>query len=579
MWLEFAKYIESYNFRKVLNMQKLEFQKKKDRKEENKKRKERRRGEEKKRRNKLVFNKDSDKEHEIFDKQIQYEEQTMKNFETYYGKPEEQKKDDKQSEEEIKEIQRAETTQKKHINENDIIKEEEIKEEPKKEEEKPIQEENKPKEEEHKEEPKEEIQEENIKEEPIKDEQIESIPKNNFTNINPDNYTISFFTKSFNEFDKEYQDYFTQIPKNQKTTFNISSNSSTFSEGINPKILYCYANNDSSTLIGLCGVSFRHPINNSTKLNITHISAITDDWPSIFKAFITFIQSNFKYNEINLLFYYKINDNNSYEINKEIMNLFKDEFKFKWSKIENHSDEMRRQEMILLSEKNSNTEQGDNIGTMNLKLNSLITLSEGEAQLEQNEFSYQYMNLFLAGFAVNSLKQKEYELSTTQEENNKLINWDTDGIKVYLTCEEFTNDTTNDFNVVKDKLSEEDLDKPSKDGGFRSRKFDVAIQIDEFGDEDGDLTMSGSFLGKGDPIEGTVTISDGKVTFKEGFEDKTLEFEYTATGSITNISVDGIKYDNTHNKFINIPLKVTTFTFKDGSNTKTATLGQSWTVA
>ena len=37
---------------KVLYMQKLQFQKKKDRKEENKKRKERRRGEEKKRRNK-----------------------------------------------------------------------------------------------------------------------------------------------------------------------------------------------------------------------------------------------------------------------------------------------------------------------------------------------------------------------------------------------------------------------------------------------------------------------------------------------------------------------------------------------
>lgn len=124
-----------------------------------------------------------------------------------------------------------------------------------------------------------------------------------------------------------------------------------------------------------------------------------------------------------------------------------------------------------------------------------------------------------------------------------------------------------------------DLDKPSKDGGFRARKFDVAIQIDEFGDEDGDLTMSGSFLGKGDPIEGTVTIVDGNVTFTEGFEDKTLEFEYTATGSITNISVAGIEYNDTDNKFINIPLKVTTFTFKDGSNTKTATLGQSWTVA
>ena len=62
------------------------------------------------------------------------------------------------------------------------------------------------------------------------------------------------------------------------------------------------------------------------------------------------------------------------------MSLFKDEFKFKWSKIENHSDEIRRQEMILLSEKNSTSFQANEIGTMNLKLNSMITLAEGETQ-------------------------------------------------------------------------------------------------------------------------------------------------------------------------------------------------------
>lgn len=408
---------------------------------------------------KLVFDKDADKEHEIFDKQIQYEEQTMKNFETYYAKPEEEKKDDK--EEEIKEIQRAETTQKKHIKDEEIIQEEEIKEEKSKEEEKP-------KEEEHKDDPKEEIKEENIEEEPEKDEQIESIPKNNFTNMKPEDYKVSFFTKSFKDFEQDYSNYFPNIPDKQKTTFNISSSTSSFIEGINPKILYCYSNTNSSTLIGLCGVSFLHPTNNTTKLNITHISATTDDWPSIFKAFITFIQSNFKYNEINLLFYYKIDDNNSYEINKEIMSLFKDEFKFKWSKIENHSDEIRRQEMILLSEKNSTSFQANEIGTMNLKLNSMITLAEGETQSEQFDFDYQYMNLFLAEFAVNSLKQKDYELSTPKEENNKLINWDTDGIKVYLTCEEFTNDTTNDFNKAKSQITEDDIDKPTKENSIFS---------------------------------------------------------------------------------------------------------------
>ena len=40
-----------------------------------------------------------------------------------------------------------------------------------------------------------------------------------------------------------------------------------------------------------------------------------------------------------------------------------------------------------------------------------------------------------------------------------------------------------------------DMDRPALNSGYRARKFKVAIQVDEFSDEDGELTMSGSFLG------------------------------------------------------------------------------------
>ena len=49
-----------------------------------------------------------------------------------------------------------------------------------------------------------------------------------------------------------------------------------------------------------------------------------------------------------------------------------------------------------------------------------------------------------------------------------MINWDTDGIKVYLTCEEFTNDTTNDFNKAKSQITEDDIDKPAKENSIFS---------------------------------------------------------------------------------------------------------------
>lgn len=40
-----------------------------------------------------------------------------------------------------------------------------------------------------------------------------------------------------------------------------------------------------------------------------------------------------------------------------------------------------------------------------------------------------------------------------------------------------------------------DLDKLDKTSGFRARKFDVAISVDSFDDNDGELGISGSFLG------------------------------------------------------------------------------------
>lgn len=123
-----------------------------------------------------------------------------------------------------------------------------------------------------------------------------------------------------------------------------------------------------------------------------------------------------------------------------------------------------------------------------------------------------------------------------------------------------------------------DLDKPGiADGTYRARYFKVAIQVDSFDNNDGELGVSGSYLGISDPVEGTFTVSSG--TFAIGFTGKTLEFSYTATGAISTISVTGISYDDVNHKFVGIPTTITSFTFKDGTTTKTATLGSSWTIA
>lgn len=64
-----------------------------------------------------------------------------------------------------------------------------------------------------------------------------------------------------------------------------------------------------------------------------------------------------------------------------------------------------------------------------------------------------------------------------------------------------------------------DLDKPgTAEGTYRARKIKVAIAVDSFDDNDGELGISGSFLGQSDPVEGTFTVSDK--TFAEGFTPK-----------------------------------------------------------
>lgn len=122
-----------------------------------------------------------------------------------------------------------------------------------------------------------------------------------------------------------------------------------------------------------------------------------------------------------------------------------------------------------------------------------------------------------------------------------------------------------------------DLDMPALTTGYRARKFNVAIAVDSFDDNDGELGVSGKFLGISDPIEGTFNTTSK--TFTEGFTGKTLEISYNNIGAITNISIAGVTFDDTNNKFINVPYGTTSFTFTDGVTSKTATLGSSWSIA
>jgi hypothetical protein len=60
-----------------------------------------------------------------------------------------------------------------------------------------------------------------------------------------------------------------------------------------------------------------------------------------------------------------------------------------------------------------------------------------------------------------------------------------------------------------------DLDQAATADGFRARQFKVAVAVDSFEDNDGELGITGNFLGLTDPVLGTFDTT--LLTFTEGF--------------------------------------------------------------
>lgn len=57
-----------------------------------------------------------------------------------------------------------------------------------------------------------------------------------------------------------------------------------------------------------------------------------------------------------------------------------------------------------------------------------------------------------------------------------------------------------------------DMDDPESGTSYKARKFKVAIEVDEFGNDDGQLTCKGNLLGKGDMVVGTFDVQARKFT-------------------------------------------------------------------
>lgn len=240
-------------------------------------------------------------------------------------------------------------------------------------------------------------------------------------------HIVNYFNKSLSYINQNYQMYYEILPEDQKTTFKTDLNITNFTQGLNPKIIVAYKDENQTSIIGLCQIAYESFSSRYLKLQINHLSTCSKDWKRVIISMIDFIKKEFKYDEINLILYYKF-ENNEFSIDKEIMSLFKETLGFKWIKIENLTNNERNQ---LISYQNTKEETKIIIPSL-ISLNTVTMIN-----LTSNEFKCQmpfdkYLNVFSVTYLVNLLKTYGYTLSTDNMNKKQLTEWNVGTIKTDL---------------------------------------------------------------------------------------------------------------------------------------------------
>lgn len=112
------------------------------------------------------------------------------------------------------------------------------------------------------------------------------------------------------------------------------------------------------------------------------------------------------------------------------------------------------------------------------------------------------------------------------------------------------------------------------------------------------MATNGKYTGehKGTPMQDALSGADNEPYLRErgtihygtitpdaadsDFPDILVSVMYTATGTVSDISLPDITYDTAVGCFLGVPSKASSFTFKDGNTAKTATNSDgTWSVA
>ena len=149
-------------------------------------------------------------------------------------------------------------------------------------------------------------------------------------------YTFDQFKGNFHIINNQYINLYSSIPPEQKTSFNLKPELTYYLRGIYPKIFTITSNN---TLYGIITVCYDPEYQSAHKLNITSIAIKTSSQlGEVLHQFIVHCDNTIEYDEIDIEFYYGVDNDGNFYMHKELETLLKTEAKFKWINMENDGE-------------------------------------------------------------------------------------------------------------------------------------------------------------------------------------------------------------------------------------------------
>lgn len=218
-------------------------------------------------------------------------------------------------------------------------------------------------------------------------------------------------------------------------------------------------------------------------------------------------------------------------------------------------------------------------GKINVKRNSEKTYSDDA--VEEVLSSFDSVEIELEGDSLenvkhaliygSTLKDGILDEATTDEAAEVAIGFMVKTKKGYnfhwYFCGKFSDEDSDEFETKQDKVSPKTKTiKGTFYGRELDQKFRRRVNEEELLESDTDAKSAIANWFKAVPLQTTEAATTVDVSYSD-----------YSTGTVSEISIDGVTFDTENKKFKNVPSSTTSFTFKVDDTTVTATLsGNAW---